>query len=109
MRRLALSWRRIKSDTIQGINELLPDNQCFFEIQKLENERYFIKLAGRTIENSSHKIIVDCPQLARKLCEDYLNDNIKQIVKNQAKDIKRKYIKSERPAQYYELFLDKFG
>ncbi len=104
MRRLTLKWKRIKKNAIQGENDFLPDNQCFFEIHKTEDNRYFISLAGRGIENMNHKIIVDCPEFAREFCENYLNDNLTQILRYQAKEISRKYVPSQESASYYENF-----
>lgn len=106
MVRYKLDWKKVNPTLIIGVSPQLPDNACHFHIKKLSPFRYHVFFAGRYVNNTSERIIANCPQVGRDLCEEYLNENFKSIVSNQAKEISRKSIPSIKPASYYRELSD---
>lgn len=69
----------------------------------MNDSDFKVFLAGA--DNLTKTIMLHDPDIARTFCEDYLNNNLRDIIKNQISEMKRRSIKGEKPPAYYERFL----
>jgi hypothetical protein len=105
--KLKLAWYKTnQNNIIEGICDKLPDDFCKFMISKLTDNTFVINLPGRGTENFDKRIRVSDANAARELCEFYLNDNLKQILRHQIYEMERRSLQSIKSATYYRSMLD---
>lgn len=105
--KLKLAWYKTnQNNIIEGICNKLPDDFCKFMISKLTDNTYVVNLPARGTENFDKRIRVSDANVARELCEFYLNDNFKQILRYQIHEMERRTLKTIKSATYYRALLD---
>jgi hypothetical protein len=105
--RLKLTWRRhpVYRENIIGICEELPDNFCNFSMAKCSEEQFQVSIPGLGSENISKRFVFKDADIAREFCEDYLNNNVKEIVRYQIDQMKRTSMNGIKPVSYYTQFI----
>lgn len=109
--RMALKWRRHPEYPIRviiGQADELPDSRCWFLIVKLNNGDFSIQLPALRSEALDKRFIMRDAKIAREFCEDYLNYNLKEIIKNQLREMRNTNQHPMQPPKHYEMLLQKY-
>lgn len=76
---LEIYWKKHPTDkkTIIGICKELPDNFCYFYIQQVDYNRYWIMLPSMNSNNLALRLFLRDANTAREFCVDFLNNTPK--------------------------------
>lgn len=104
---LKLSWEIFLSDKTKAIGmcEDLPDSYSTFTVIKLSDEAYWA--IPPTLRADANKIILRDKEIAKDFCNDFLNNNLKEIIRFQIKSMKGSSAATQNSLRHYEDFLEK--
>lgn len=107
--KLRLNWKKhpLYKDVIIGMAEELPDNMSHFSMMRIDNDHFWVILPAMGSGNFNKRFIFRDPNVARAFCEDYLNYNLREIIKNQIQEMERRSLKTHQPPQYYKNLIIK--
>lgn len=107
--KLKIIWHKHPSekDTIIGICDELPDSYSQFSIRRMSKDSFWAIPATLIMDSIGTKLILRDAETAKDFCEDFLNTNIKTIVRYQIRHMKESSAKTEKSVFYYENILDK--
>lgn len=105
--KLKLEWNKSPRErgTFIGICEELPDSYCHFTVKRLSPDLYWIIPPTLIIESVDSKLMVRDNEIAKDFCEDFLNYNIKAILRRQITEMKGSNAQTIKPVWHYERLL----
>lgn len=77
-------------------------------IGKLNNSDFSIQLPAFRSEVFDKRFIMRDAKIAREFCGDYLNYNLKEIIKNQLREMRNTNQHPMQPPKHYEMLLQKY-
>ncbi|MBI3136061.1 MAG: hypothetical protein HYZ14_15395 [Bacteroidetes bacterium] len=89
-----------------GICEELPDAYCNFTIEKLSPDLYQAIPPTLIIESTQNKLLFREYEIAQDFCEDFLNHNLKSVLRHQISNMKGSNAPTQKSVRYYENLMD---